>query len=148
MKPEHAVRLDRVAGRWVYPLHRAVYRLTGGAVGGTFEGRPMLLLTTTGRRTGEPRTCPLLYYPSGHDLVVVASNGGRPAHPAWLHNLRAREQVQVQVGRRRRPAVARVVDAAERARWWPELIRFYAGWAHYETITDRPLEVVVITPRG
>src|SRR5438034_1014549 len=83
-----AVRLDRTVGRFIYPVHRMLYRLTGGRVGQKSAQGPMLLLTTTGRKSGQPRTQPLLYMPDGDNYVVVASNGGRDQPPAWWLNLR------------------------------------------------------------
>lgn len=144
MKPESAVRLDRTVGRQVYKLHRLLYRLSRGRVGAKFEGRPILLLTTTGRRTGEPRTQPLLSYPHGDAMVVVASNGGRPEMPAWLLNVEANPEVQVQVRNETYPAKARIAGEGEHAALWPELTKYYPGWAHYTTLTDRPLPVVIL----
>lgn len=143
--PRRAVVLDRTVGRLVYKVHRALYRLSGGRVGHRTGTGPVLLLTTTGRRTGKRRTTPLLYDRDGDDYVVVASNGGRPHHPAWLHNVRNDPEVAVQVGRHRWRGTATVLDAEQRARLWSRLVDFYPGWAHYQTLTDRPIAVVVLT---
>ena len=141
------MRLDRTIGRFVYPLHRQLYRLTGGRIGHRTPQGPVLLLTTTGRKSGQLRTTPLLYLADGDDYVVVASNGGRPNTPAWWHNLRARPEAEVQVGPRRVPVVAELAGPDERARLWPRLTEFYEGWAHYQTLTDREIPVVVLRPR-
>src|SRR5476651_2469172 len=97
----------------------------------------MLIMTVKGRRTGQPRSVTLLYYEARGTYYVVGSNGGRPEHPTWLLNVRANPQVQVQAGAKLFDALARELAPAERALVWPELTKFYAGWAHYETLTDR-----------
>lgn len=148
MDPKAAVRLDRTVGRPLYALHRFLYQATGGRVGHRTRTGPILLLTTTGGRSGRPRTAPLLYYPDGNRFVVVASNGGRDQPPAWLANLRKTPEVEVHVGTERFPATAEVLPAAERARIWPALTAHYGGWAHYETLTDRELTVVALTRRS
>ena len=147
MDPRNAVRLDRTIGRFVYPLHRWLYRTTGGRIGHRTRQGPVLLLTTVGRKSGQPRTTPLLYMADGDDVVVVASNGGRPQTPAWWHNLRAQPEAEVQVGPRRMSVAAELAGPEERARLWPRLTGFYGGWAHYQTLTDREIPVVVLRPR-
>lgn len=139
-------------------LHQRVYRLTRGAVGKRVGGRPALMLHTVGRRTGQPRTTALAYVRDGDDLVIVASYGGSPQHPAWFLNLRADPRVEVQVGRQRWPATARVAEGGERERLWrlvneqnrglaPLLHRDAAGrYDVYQRHTDRQLPVVVLTP--
>lgn len=146
MNPKSSVRLDRTVGPLVYRLHRRLYQLSGGRVGARFQGRPILLLTSTGARSNAPRTVPLQYLPDGRDLVVVGSNGGRAAAPGWLANLRAHPRAEVQVGGRHFPVTARIADAAERAARWPRLVEFYAGYDHYQTLTSREIPVVVLTP--
>ena len=108
----------------VLRLHQAIYRGTRGWIGKRLIGRPTLLLTTLGRRTGRQRTNALIYFKDASSWVVVASNGGSDHHPGWLANLRTEPQVRVQVGRRRWEAIARVatadatqVTAIARARW-------------------------------
>src|SRR4051812_19464522 len=148
LKPRNAVRLDRTVGRPVYFVHRWLYRLTGGRIGRNSAQGPILLLTTTGRRSGRLRTKALLYMPDGDDFVVVASNGGRPEAPAWWLNLKARPEAEVQVGSRRVSVTAELIGAEEKARLWPRLTEFYEGWGHYQTLTDRELPVVVLRPRA
>jgi deazaflavin-dependent oxidoreductase (nitroreductase family) len=148
VKPETAVKLDRSVGRVVYKMHRLVYKLTGGKVGQKFEGRQILLLTTTGRKTGQQRTQPLLFYPHGDEWVVVGSNGGRPETPAWVFNIEADAKVTVQLGKRTSQAKARIVTGAEREDLWPKLTKYYPGWAHYTTLTDREMPVVLLSPEG
>lgn len=104
----------------------------------------MLLLTTTGHRSGRPHTVPLLYLGDGATLVVVASYGGRPRHPAWYHNLTADPEVVVQIGREKRRMRARTASKEERARWWPRITRAYLDYAEYQSRTDREIPVVLL----
>src|SRR6185436_10306842 len=99
MNPRTAVRIDRTVGPVVYRLHRWMYRMTGGLLGQSSSIGPMLLLTTTGRRSGQARTVPLLYMEDGGRFVVVGSNGGRPDPPACVLNLTANPRADVQLGR-------------------------------------------------
>lgn len=147
MDPRNAVRFDRTIGRAFYRAHRWLYRLTGGAIGHRTPEGPMLVLTTTGRRSGKPRASVLLYMPDGDDFIVVGSNGGRPQAPAWLLNVRAEPEVEVQVGRRRFAARAEVLDGADREDIWPRLKAHYRGWDHYQTLTDRTIHPVRLVPR-
>jgi F420H(2)-dependent quinone reductase len=141
--------LDAITRR-VFPLfvkaNSAVYRWTGGSVGGTMRGAPILLLTTTGRKSGEERTTPLLYLADGDRLAIVASAGGAPAHPGWYHNLRANPDVRVQIGKDVRPMRAEVAAPEERADLWPKLVALYGDYATYQTRTTREIPVVVLTP--
>lgn len=146
LKPEHAVKLDRTVGRFVYRFHTAAYHVTRGRVGHRLERYTFLLLTTTGRKSGQPRTTPLMTFPDGDRYFVVASNGGRDESPNWLLNLRAHDRVTVQVADREFAAVARVLGDDERAALWPRLTAYYGGWAHYETLTTRPIPVVELLP--
>jgi deazaflavin-dependent oxidoreductase (nitroreductase family) len=148
MKPESAIKLERRWGWIVFPIHRWMFKTTRGRVGGKFEGRPMLLLRHVGRKTGEQRETLIQYYPHGSDMVVVASNGGREQHPAWFHNVVANPDVEVEVHGNRQPARAHKLDGDERAALWPELTAFYPGYAHYQTLTDRQIEVVALMPRA
>jgi F420H(2)-dependent quinone reductase len=142
MDPKHAVAFDRKVGRWFYRVHCRAYRLTGGLVGHRSRMGPMLLLTTTGRRTGERRTTPLLYMPDDADFVVVGSNGGRDRPPAWLLNLEASPEAEIQVGRRKTAVVAEVLRGANKDEFWPRLTEHYQGWSYYQQLTDREIPVV------
>jgi deazaflavin-dependent oxidoreductase (nitroreductase family) len=146
VNPRTAVLIDRTIGPVVYRLHRWMYRMTGGLLGQSSSVGPMLLLTTTGRRSGQPRTVPLLYMEDGGRFVVVGSNGGRPAPPAWLVNLTAKPEGEVQVGRLHHRVRAEILHGPARGDLWTRLGQFYAGWAHYQTLTDRSIPVVVLTP--
>jgi deazaflavin-dependent oxidoreductase (nitroreductase family) len=124
--------------------HVLAYRLTGGRVGRTFRGGPVLLLDHVGRKSGERRTHPLLYLADGEDLVIVASKGGSHKHPAWWLNLRERPNTTVQVGSEKRPVTAQLAHGEERARLWPRLVELYAPYADYQTRTSREIPVVVL----
>lgn len=125
-------------------LHAFLYRLTRGALGQRLVRNDMLLLTTTGRRTGTPHTVPLLYLHEGDTLVVIASWGGRAHHPHWYANLVANPQVTVQVRGRRWRARARTATPAERALWWPRVLAAYDGYRQYQRNTDRVIPVVFL----
>jgi len=129
-------------------VHTVVYRATGGVVGHRFPGAPpMLLLDHVGARSGTKRTTPLVYVEDGDDVVLVASKGGHPRHPAWFHNLRANPNATVQIGSERRAVTARVATAAERSRLWPMAVDTYGGYAGYQERTDREIPLVVLEPR-
>ena len=125
-------------------LHRRLYQLTGGVVGKRLVDNDMLLLTTTGRRTGRPHTVPLLYLREGDALLVIASYGGRDHHPAWYLNLVATPEVEVQVRKGRLKALARIADSEERASWWPRVVDAYGDYAVYQTRTHRVIPVVLL----
>ena len=136
---------DRVA-RAVTAVHRAVYRLSGGRVGGRLAGMPVLLLTTRGRTTGRPRTVPLTWFPDGDSAVLVASYGGDDRHPGWYRNLCADPRVEVTQGRRRRALTARTATPEERDRLWPSIVATYPGYARYQDRTSRHIPLVVVSP--
>ncbi|MFL5819903.1 MAG: nitroreductase family deazaflavin-dependent oxidoreductase [Solirubrobacteraceae bacterium] len=129
-------------------MHTLAYRLTGGLLGGRIPGGPpMLLLDHVGARSGKRRTTPLVYLRDGEDVVVVASKGGSPRHPAWFHNLRAHPETTVQVGSRRRPVTARVATPAERSRLWPKVVALYRGYEGYQRRTKRQIPLVILEAR-
>ena len=135
--------LRRLAGG-----HTQLYRLTRGVIGHRVPGMPPnLLLDHVGARSGVKRTVPLLYIEDGADLVLVASKGGYPRHPAWLHNLKANPDTTVQVGARVRPVHARVATAAERERLWPRAVAVYPGYADYQARAGREIPLVILEPR-
>ena len=127
-------------------VHRAVYRLTGGKVGGRVGKARVLLLTTTGRKSGRPRTQPLLYTRAGDGYAVIASKGGAPQHPLWYLNLQANPHVEVTVGRVTRKARARDAEGEEREQLWRAMTRVYAGYGTYAERTSRRIPVVVLEP--
>ncbi|TSB23352.1 nitroreductase/quinone reductase family protein [Streptomyces benahoarensis] len=118
------------------------FRAHGGRVGGPFEGADLLLLTTTGARSGLPRTTPLGYVRHGGALLVVGSNLGAPRHPAWYHNLLAHPVVRVEVGTRAFEALAVPTEGARRAELFREAVRVAPGYGDYQASTERELPVV------
>jgi deazaflavin-dependent oxidoreductase (nitroreductase family) len=121
------------------------FRANGGKVGGVFARVDMMLLTTTGRKSGEPRTSPLACRFVGDDVVVIGSYGGSPKHPQWFLNLTADPNVTVEVGTEAYPARARVAEGDERARIWADLVADIPQFGEYEKITDgREIPVVVL----
>ncbi len=127
-------------------LHIALYRATRGVLGRRLVRNDMLLLTTTGSRSGRRHTVPLLYLHDDQQLVVIASWGGRPQHPQWYTNLVAHPEVTVQVRSRRWQARARTATPDERAVWWPRVLATYKGYRLYESNTDRVIPVVLLRP--
>jgi deazaflavin-dependent oxidoreductase (nitroreductase family) len=126
--------------------HRGLYRLTGGRIGWKIGPARVLLLTTTGRKSGRPRTQPLLYTPAGAGYAVIASKGGAARHPLWYLNLRANPNVEVTVGRETRKLRARDAEGEERERLWRAMTRIYAGYDRYAEKTSRNIPVVVLEP--
>jgi deazaflavin-dependent oxidoreductase (nitroreductase family) len=129
-------------------VHRALVKVSGGRVGWKAPGMPVLELTTTGRKSGAPRTV-MLTSPlqDGDAIVVVASKGGDDDHPAWFLNLRAHPEVEVSIaGAPRRPMRARVATPEERARLWPKVTADHENYAGYQTRTAREIPLVLLEP--
>jgi len=129
-------------------IHEFWYRLSGGLIGGRFGRIRMLLLTTTGRKSGRPRTTPLLYLEDGGNLVVIASNGGHPNHPAWWLNLMSDPHATVQVGRERRAVTAEEAEGEERERLWRAVVDVNRGYEGYQRSTSRRIPVVLLRPEA
>jgi deazaflavin-dependent oxidoreductase (nitroreductase family) len=127
-------------------VHAVLYRSTGGILGGRLVGNDMLLLTTQGRRSGEPHTVPLLFVRDAARLIVIASFGGRDRHPDWYLNLTGDPSVKVRVGGRPRVMVARTATAGEREAWWPRIVEAYGEYARYQARTERLIPVVFLDP--
>ena len=125
--------------------HVRRYRETDGEVGHIWkEGSTILLLTTKGRKTGEPRTTPLIYAQDGDDFVIVASKGGAPEHPGWFENLSKDPNVELQVLDDVFPARARVAEGDERERLWRKANEVWPHYDEYQEQTDREIPVVVL----
>ena len=145
-----ATRALRVA----YPIQRAAYRVhdwafrrSGGRIGRLFVRRPCLVLTTTGRRSGRPRTVVLVYVADGDRWIVVASNMGSHHAPAWLANLRADPAATVTVGGRAIPVMAREATEAEHDALWPRVDRAnYGQYGRYQAIAARKIPLVILEP--
>jgi F420H(2)-dependent quinone reductase len=145
LTPYH-VAIGNVVIKVMSAVNRWAYRATGGKIGGTFPGgAPILLLTTIGRKSGEPRTMPLIYLADGDDLVLVASKGGMDHHPLWYSNLVANPDVKVEVGRERLAMRARTATVEEKARLWPPLVALFPDYQLYQDRTEREIPVVILS---
>jgi deazaflavin-dependent oxidoreductase (nitroreductase family) len=133
----------RISGKMNVPL----YRLSGGRVGGKVGRAPVLLLTSTGRRSGQQRTAPVLYLKDGERLVVIGSNAGNKKAPAWSLNLKSNPDAEVEVGRKHSLVRARVTEGEERAELWRKMNEQYAGFDAYDANTSRDIAVFVLEPR-
>jgi F420H(2)-dependent quinone reductase len=133
----------RASGKLNVPLYRA----TRGRIGGRVGRAPVLLLTTTGRKSGQQRTAPVLFMADGDRLVVIGSNAGNERPPAWALNLRAGPEAEVQVRADRRQVRARVAEGEERADLWRRMNEQYGGFEDYSASTGREIAVFVLEPR-
>lgn len=138
--------MGATALRWAGKLNVPVYRASGGRLMNKVGRAPVLLLTTTGRKSGQPRTAPVVYLADGERLVVIGSNAGHEREPAWSLNLKANPEAEVEVGRERRSVEARVASGEERAELWARHTDQYAGFDDYEARTDRDIAVFVLEP--
>ena len=132
--------------------HARIYRATSGRIGGNLPGLPsLLLLDHIGARSGRLRTTPLVYMPLDDGdrkrLLIVASKGGHPRDPAWMHNLRAHPDTSVQLGRHRLRVHAREATPEERERLWPRAAEYNPHWGRYRTRTSREIPFVLLEPR-
>jgi deazaflavin-dependent oxidoreductase (nitroreductase family) len=132
----------RILGR----IHTRVYRATGGKIGGGMGKARVLLLTTTGRKSGLPRTQPLLYARAGDAYVLIASKGGAEHDPLWYRNLQATPSAEIQVGRKTQHVQARAAEGEERERMWRALADLYPGYDKYAEKTSRTIPVVLLEP--
>jgi len=133
--------------RWAGKLNTPLYRLSGGRVGGRVGRAPVLLLTTTGRRSGQKRTAPVVYLRDGERMVVINTNAGNAKVPAWSLNLQANAEAEVERGRRRYPVHARIAEGEERTDLWRRHNEQYAGFDDYQEKLDREASVIVLEPR-
>ena len=136
----------RLATHRLGALHRVLYRASGGRIGARIWGLPIVLLTTTGRASGRPRTVPLCALRDGEAFVVIASYGGLDRSPSWWLNLQSEPRAAVQVGRSTRDVVAREATPDERARLWAEVTRRAPGYLDYQRRTSRRIPVVLLEP--
>jgi deazaflavin-dependent oxidoreductase (nitroreductase family) len=132
--------------RWTGKLNTPLYRLSGGRIGGRVGKAPVLLLTTTGRKSGQKRTAPVVYLRDGERYVVINTNAGNAKVPAWSLNLAADPEAEVEVGRKKLRVRARVAEGEERAELWRKHIDQYAGFDEYDAELDREPKVVVLEP--
>lgn len=145
MDPRISVAIDRSFGPLFYRFHRWAYLASDGRVMTKAMGLPMVVLGTTGCRTGEARNAALLAFPVNETrYVVVPSNGGRDRAPYWLSNLDAQPKVRLKVGRTTYDGLARRATPEEKAEYFPQMYEKYKGWAHYETLTERQIPIVLV----
>jgi deazaflavin-dependent oxidoreductase (nitroreductase family) len=128
-------------------LNIPIYRLTGGRVFGSLDGNPILLLTTTGRKSGQLRTAPVIYLPDGDRMIVIGTNAGNLRSPAWALNLEANPDAAVEVGRKHQPVRGRVAAGDERAELWRRFTEHYSGFDDYEANVTRDIRLFVLEPR-
>lgn len=144
---KHGVYLGRRSAK----IHVALYRRTGGRLGGHVPGWPsarILLLDHTGAKSGVRRTSPLMYREDCDVVAVVASKGGQPTHPAWFHNLKANPDTTIQIGSGLRDVRARVATDEERARLWPKFVALYPGYDFLQRLAGgRKIPIVILDPR-
>lgn len=128
------------------PLDRMLIRRSSGRVASRLYGLPVLLLTTTGAKSGRPRTTPLLYVREGADFVVTGTNFGQPAHPAWTGNLLSDPAATIEVGPERIPVTAELAGQAAWDRLWPRLLAVYPGYADYLKRRPTPPRMFLLHP--
>ena len=144
---EREQKVATVVMKFGTAINNAIYKASGGRLGGKFPGgAPICLLTTVGRKSGQERTVALLFLRDGDDIVVVASQGGMPKHPGWYHNLVDEPNVTIQVKKDVGRYVARIATDEEKASLWPRLVAMYKSYDDYQAKTDRPIPVVICTP--
>jgi len=142
-------RIGSVAIKWMSAANTWIYRISGGRIGGRFlRGAPVLLLTTIGRKTGQPRTSPLLYLEDDGCIILVASKGGMSHSPLWFHNLEANPRCEVEIGSEKIAMVSRRASAEEKQRLWPKLVAMYKDYDDYQARTERDIPVLILTRRS
>ena len=132
--------------KWMSRANTWIYRRSNGRLGGTVQKAPVALLTTTGRKTGEPRVSPLIYVRDGNRVVLSASRGGSDKHPLWYLNLKADPKVSVQIKKEVLDLTARDATDEERAHYWPQLVKMYPTYDDYQSWTDRTIPIVICDP--
>ena len=128
-------------------LNVLVYKLTGGRLMGSFMGRPVVLITMTGAKSGKPRTIPLMYVPHGEGVIIVGSQGGAPKSPVWVKNLELHPEIEAQYRSRKMKLRARRASDDEKAAVWPTCVEHYPPFEDYQKRTDRNIPVYLCEPR-
>jgi deazaflavin-dependent oxidoreductase (nitroreductase family) len=133
--------------KWMSRINTFFYkRNKGSGLGGNFQGIPVAILTTTGRKSGEPRDSPLYFHRDGDKVIVAASKGGSDKHPMWYLNLKANPKVEVQIKDETLDLIARDATDDERNLYWPKLVAMYPTYDDYQSWTDRKIPLVVCEP--
>jgi F420H(2)-dependent quinone reductase len=128
-------------------LNVPLYRVSRGRIAGTIGSAPVLLLTAIGRRSGQPRTVPVVYLADGEHQIIVGSNAGNTRTPAWSYNLQANPDAEIEIASKRSRVHARIADGEERAELWRKVNEMYEGFDEYDAKTDRDIAVFVLEPR-
>jgi deazaflavin-dependent oxidoreductase (nitroreductase family) len=139
--------IGKSMGRGVMRTWVWLFRRSGGKIGGSMRGAPLLLLTTTGRKSGRPWTVPVMYQPADGGWVVIASNGGAPTHPSWWLNLRSNPDARIEIGRDAHQVTATEATGDDRERLWRVMTSVNSGFDGYTKKTTRTLPVVMLRPR-
>lgn len=141
-------RIARPIMRVMSAVNAWLYRLSGGRIGGRWMyGAPILLLVTTGRKSGEKRTAPLLYLADGERVILVGSQGGMARDPLWVKNIDASGDVEIEIGADKRSMRARRGTKEEKAHYWPALCKMYPDYADYQARTLRDIPILILDPR-
>ena len=141
------VAVGNVVIKWMSMANTWIYRRTNGKLGGKFKGgAPVALFTFTGRKSGEPRTVPLLYLEDGNDLIIVASKGGMPRDPEWYLNFVASPIVRVRLADREFETTGVLVGDDQRATVWARLVEMYPDYQGYQLRTDRTIPIIRLSP--
>jgi F420H(2)-dependent quinone reductase len=146
MNQNQKLKLKDTVARVTTAVHKELYRRSGGRIGGKVGKLQHLLLTTTGRRSGQPRTTPLNYGTDGNRIILIASYGGDDRAPQWYQNLVANPEVTVQIGNETRRMRAATAAPEDKARYWPLMTAGYPGYDDYQRKTERDIPVVVLSP--
>lgn len=138
--------LNSLAWRQGTKVHVALFRLSGGRVGGKARGAPVVLLHHIGRKSGQERVSPLLYLPDGDDVIIIASKGGAPKNPAWFVNLREMAETTIELPGEKRRVSVQVLTPEQKAEVWPRIVELYPGYAEYQERTERDIPVIRLSP--
>jgi len=140
----------RIASRILHPLDKAILKFTDNknSLTSILSGIPVIVLTTTGARSEEPRTLPLLGVVKNDNVFLIATNWGRAHHPSWYYNLRANPEAQLSIGKDTGPYIARDATDAEREKFWTEAVKMYPGYAEYKKrISTRKIPMFILSPK-
>jgi F420H(2)-dependent quinone reductase len=138
--------VDRLLTRTITGFHRAILRWSGGRAMNKMGGNPVLILTTTGSKTGRPRSHPVIAVLDGADRLVVATNGGAAKHPSWLRNVAANPEVRLNLGGEEVPMRAAILSSERKKEVWPKLVAAYRSYDAMQRKTDRDIPVVRLSP--
>lgn len=141
----------RISSRILHPLDKAVLKLTknSSSLTSILSGIPVIVLTTIGARSGEPRTVPLLGVIKDGKIFLIASNWGQKHHPGWYYNLKKNKEAQLSIGKEKGHYIARDATDAEREEYWTNAVRMYPGYAEYKKrITSRKIPMFILSPKG